>query len=103
LELREVTRQMIRTAEEECGFPVRVNDDPNLTTFASLSMARGQLAAHLITYRPQPGEAPDHAICFQCGFILRKFAVPPGRRMDYAVSDTAYAEVRRRRWCEFAF
>jgi len=96
LELCEVTRQMIGLAEEESGFPVRVTDDPNLPTFASLSMARGQVAAHLITYRPQPGEAPDHAICYQCGFILCKFAVPPLRlRVDYAVSDTAYAEVRR--------
>jgi hypothetical protein len=95
LELRAVTRQMIRTTEEESGFPVRVTDDPNLPTFASLSMARGQVAAHIITYRPQPGEPPDHAICYQCGIILRKFAVPPEQRVDYAVRDAAYAEVHR--------
>jgi len=89
LELRQVTREILRSAEEVSGLPVHVMEDPKLGTIATVRMARGAMPAHVVLYKPMPGEPPDYLICYQCGFILRKFAVPPESRFDLA--DTAAA------------
>jgi len=51
-----------------------------------MKVARGDLPFHFISYRPVAGEEPDYLISYQCGLILRKFAVPQDRRMDMVPS-----------------
>jgi hypothetical protein len=83
VELRQVTREIIKTLEEKSGIPVRVTQDPKLPTIATVRMARkGSVPAHLVVYKPYPGESPDYQICFECGFILRLFSNPPEKRFD---------------------
>ena len=83
--LREVTRAIIGLVEQVSGHPVLVTQDPSLRTLASVRMARGGAPAHTIRYKPA-AEGIDYLIAYQCGFILRLFAVPPAERWDFAPS-----------------
>jgi len=49
-----------------------------------MRMARGNTPVHTITYNPSVTTQPDYFIAYQCGFILRLFAVPPSDRWDFA-------------------
>ena len=74
MELREITRDIIKQVEELSGFPVQVMQDPKLPTIATVRIARGKTAFHTVIYKPTIGEPPDYAICQECVFVLRKFA-----------------------------
>lgn len=84
--LRQTTRSIITLTEAQSGKQVIVQDDPKLQTFASVTIARGGAPAHVIRYKPIPNEDPDYLIAYQCGFVLRKFSVPAGERLDFAAS-----------------
>ena len=58
-------------------------------------MARGTLALHRVSYRPDSSLAPDYLICRQAGFILRLFDTPPEKRFDFAGSLKVLAAVER--------
>lgn len=81
MNFRDTTRQLIRLLEEKSGYPVEVLEDPKMTTIASIRIARDNLPAHILTYKPMPGAAPDYAICWQCAFALRLFECPPEQRV----------------------
>lgn len=82
--LREVTRAIITQVERASGYPVLVTEDRSLRTLAAVRLARGNAPAHTITYNPSVTTQPDYLIAYQCGFILRLFAVPPSERCDFA-------------------
>jgi hypothetical protein len=84
MSLRDVTRAIIAQVERASGYPVLVIEDRSLRTLAAVRVARGNAPAHTITYNPSVTTQPDYLIAFQCGFILRHFAVPPPRRCDFA-------------------
>jgi len=84
--LRRTTRSIITLTEAQSGKQVIVQDDPNLQTFASVTIARGGAPAHVIQYKPVPNEDPDYLVAYQCGFVLRKFSVPAEDRVDFASS-----------------
>jgi hypothetical protein len=93
---RQTTRSIISLVEETTGFPIVVSEDPGLQTLAIVRMARGVGAsAHTISYKPSPGTPPDYLIAYQCGFILRHFAVPPDQRFDLAPAKTGRDVVDR--------
>ncbi len=77
MSLRETTRTILKQVEETSGYPVLVQEDPSLTTFASIRMARGGMPAHMLRYRLLDNQAPDYTSVHQCGFILRLFANQP--------------------------
>jgi len=89
LELRQITRQIIGLVEEVSGLPVKVTENPRLGAPAMARMARGNMATHWVIYKPVPNEPPDYLICYHCGFILRKFALPPQQRFDLVPTSAA--------------
>ena len=91
--LRQTTREIIKLVEEKTGYPVQVSQDPNLPTIATIHMARGNVPAHLLVYKPQPGKSPDYPICLQCAFTLRQFETPPDQRVNISSSPTGQAAV----------
>ena len=94
--LREITREIIGLVEEKSFIPVRVREEPNLPTLATVRIARkGKSPVHLISYKPSAGEAPDYRICFECGFILRLFSTPPEKRFDLGDSVKGQEEVEQ--------
>jgi len=88
MNLSETTRTVLRLVETRAGIPVNVEPDPSLpgTTLAKVVMARGALALHRVTFRPDSSSPPDYLICQQAGFILRLFDTPPEKRLDFAAS-----------------
>jgi len=94
LELRQITREILKSVEETSGLPVHVIEEPKLGTLATVRMARGTMPAHVVLYKPMPGEPPDYLICYQCGFVLRKFAVPAELRFDLVDTTAAVDYVR---------
>jgi hypothetical protein len=60
--------------------------DTSLKTLATVKIARGAIALHIVRYNPSVGVAPDYVTCAQCGFILRLFANPLSERLDFAGS-----------------
>jgi len=96
LELRIITREVIKLLEDKSGIPVRVLQEPKLTTIAAVRIAReGSVPAHFVLYKPSAGESPDYAICFGCGYILRLFSTPPEQRFDIAESIQGQEEVEK--------
>ena len=94
-ELRQTTRSLLMTVEGQTKFPVQVQADLSMPTSASMSIARGGQSFHYIRYKPVAGEDPDYLICFQCGLILRKFAVPQDKRMDMTPSKQGLETIMR--------
>lgn len=81
MNLRAITRKAITSLEQKSGYLVSVVADPALPTLATIRVARGNLPAHVLTYKPgTKGETPDFAICWQCAFAARMYACPPDRR-----------------------
>jgi len=81
LKLREVTRKVIASLEEKSGYLVTVKEEPALPTLATIRIARGNILAHILSYKPgAKNESPDFAICWQCAFALRMFECPPDQR-----------------------
>jgi hypothetical protein len=97
MNLSEITRNVLRLVETRSGIPVHVEVDSSLpgTTLAKVVMARGALALHRVTYRPDSSSPPDYLICQQAGFILRFFETPPDKRFDLAASAEGQAAVER--------
>jgi hypothetical protein len=81
LQLREITREIIATLEKKSGYIVDVKEDPNLATLANIRIARGNLPAHILTYRPgAKDDSPDFAIIWQCALALRMYECSPEKR-----------------------
>jgi hypothetical protein len=95
LALRQTTRSLITLVEAQTGKQVVVQDEPSLQTHATVRIARGDAPAHVIRYKPIPGEEPDYLICFQCGFVLRKFDLPPNERFDFGSNSVGTSIVAR--------
>ncbi len=69
MKLRETTKQIIALLEQKSGYLVHVRrpEDPNLPTISTIIIARGNLPAHIISYKPGlKNESPDYSIIFQC-------------------------------------
>ncbi len=81
MQLREITREIINALEEKSGYIVDVKEDPDLSTLATIRVARGNLPAHLLTFKPgAKDETPDFAICWQCAMAMRMYECPPEER-----------------------
>jgi hypothetical protein len=90
LKLRDTTQQMIALLEQKSGCLVHVMEDPRLENLSSIKIARGNMPAHIISYKPGlKNEAPDYSIIFQCAMALRVFDCPPDERRLIAASSTA--------------
>lgn len=85
--LRQTTRGLITAVEAQTGKQVIVQDDPKIQTFATVAIARKGAPAHVIRYKRVPPDEPDYLICYQCGFILRKFGVPAEEMVDFGSTE----------------
>jgi hypothetical protein len=77
LELRQITREIIKSVEEISGLPVQVLEDPKLNTIAAVRMARGTMPAHIVLFKPVPGEPPTISSATSAGSSC---ASSPSRR-----------------------
>ena len=91
--LLDVTREFLTMVEKETGYPVKLLEEPDLPTLARVRVARNNVPAHFVQYKPTQDESLDYMICFQCGFILRLFENPPERRFDLAGTPDAEREL----------
>jgi hypothetical protein len=60
--LRQTTRSLITLVEAQTGKQVVVQDEPALQTHATVRIARGDGQAHVIRYKPIPGEDAEAAL-----------------------------------------
>ena len=58
LPLLDVTHEFLAIVEKETGYPVKLLEDPNLPTFAKVHMARGNVPAHFVYYKPNTRRKP---------------------------------------------
>lgn len=83
MKLREVTRKVIKELEEKSGYLVQVMEQPDLPTIATIRIARGNLPAHILSYKPnQKDQLPDYSICWECKFAMRMYECPPEKRFQ---------------------
>lgn len=94
--LSKSVEKVLRMVEEKSGLPVHVEPDPALpkNELAKVTMARREMPFHRVALQPNATK-PDYLIAFQCGFILRRCAVPPEAQLDFAAADAAEATVRQ--------
>jgi len=97
MSLHAITQNVLRLVETRSGIPVHVEADPTLpgSTLAKVLVARGALALHRVSYRPDGSSAPDYLICHEAGFILRLFDAPPEKRLDFVASPEADLAIER--------
>ena len=78
--------QVLRLVRGRTGKPVHVEPARNLppNVLAKLDVARGASPIHRIAIHPSAINEPDYLIVFQAGYLLRRFAVPAGQRLDFA-------------------
>lgn len=94
MELREITRTIISSLEEKSGYLVQLVEEPNLPTLATLRLARGNMPAHILLYKPEHRiELPDYAICWQCYLAMRMYACPPEQRFTIGGSRKSIQEL----------
>jgi hypothetical protein len=82
LSLPPIPRELLTLVGSDTGYPVKVLEEPNLPTLATVRMARGNVPAHFVTYKPPRDESLDYMIYLQCGFVLRLFDTPPEQRFS---------------------
>jgi hypothetical protein len=78
LDLRAVTKAVLRQVETLSGKPVEIVADEELCAMATMQIAP---PCHLLRYRPGGGLL-DYLVVHQAGFLLRPFADEPPRRFD---------------------
>jgi hypothetical protein len=83
--------KVFRLVEQETGLPIHVEADATLprNILAQLTMARGKMPFHQVAYQPDRSASPDYLIVYQCGSVLRHYAVPRPERVDFAMTDLA--------------
>lgn len=54
MRLRDSTRKIITQLEEKSGYPVQVLEEPDLSTFATIRIARAGVPAHVLFYKSHP-------------------------------------------------
>jgi len=84
MKLRDTTRKIISQLEEKSGYPVQVMEDSSLSTFAVIRIARGNMPAHVLKYKPLTPPPVDYTICWQCSLALRLFEREPEQRFQIA-------------------
>lgn len=77
-----ILKEVLAEVERQTGCPVEVRQDPTLKLMAKLDMARGPIRVHRVAISPAYRTEADYLVAFQCGFILRKYGVPPEERVD---------------------
>jgi hypothetical protein len=95
MELQSTVQKVIHEVESLTGCPVSVSQDATLRTMAVLDVARGPVRLHRIRIHPNFRHESAYLTCFECGFILRKFAVPPENRVDFASDPKGRREVEK--------
>jgi hypothetical protein len=92
----QVFDQVLKATEEATGKPVLVQPDANLGVHATIRIARGDLPAHVLVYRPEFEHQKAYLASFQCGFLIRLYHTRADHRFDLAAAHTGLAEVERR-------
>lgn len=94
MELSPIARDIFQQVEAVTGTPVEVVADGSLSVLARVTMARGGAARHVLRVRlGRP--IPDYLIAYECAFILRLYANPPGERYEFVSSSAGSAVVLR--------
>jgi hypothetical protein len=90
--------QVLAWVHERTGKPVRVEPDRALPPEAPAQLipARGGAPFHRIAIHPGVIQQPEYHVVFQAGLFLRRWAVPPALRRDFA--ERPKADETARRW-----
>jgi hypothetical protein len=84
MDSRNCVKRTIDQVEVLTGCRVQIVQDSSIKNMAVLDIARGPMRLHRIRIHPNFGKEADYLTSFECAFILRKFAVPPEKRFDFA-------------------
>ena len=84
--LGESVEKVLRLVEQKTSLPVYVEADATLprNILAKLTMARGKMPFRRVAYQPDRSASPDYLIVYQCGFVLRNYAVTSSDQVDFA-------------------
>ena len=74
MEPNERVQKVVAEVESLTGCPVQVTQDASIRKMAVLDVARGPVRLHRIRIHPNFRDESAYLTCFECGFILRKFA-----------------------------
>jgi hypothetical protein len=88
LDLRSVTKSVLREVETLSGKPVEFVADDELPVMATMQIARRGAPCHLLRYRPGGGPL-DYLVVHQAGYVLRLFANEPSQRFDFSAEPKA--------------
>ncbi len=88
-------QRVVAEVEALTGCPVEVRQDASIKKMAMLEMARGPLRVHLIRIHPSFRDHADYLTCLECGYVLRKYAVPADQRLDFGANPKGLREVQQ--------
>src|SRR5665213_3067729 len=97
-----IVRQTTEEVEALTGYPVQVVLDSSVKNMAVLDVARVTEHVHRIRIHPAFANEADYLTCYQCGFILRTFAVPSENRLAFAPDPKGLRAVKQLVFDHFA-
>jgi hypothetical protein len=95
MDANDTVQKVIGEVEALTGCPVVVSQDASIRKMAVLDIARGSARIHQIRLHPSFRNEAAYLTCFECGFILRKFAVTPEARVDFAADPKGRREIEK--------
>ena len=71
---------------------MHVMEDATLPLIATVTLAQPSVPVHVLRYNPALIRHPEYLVCFQCGFIIRAYEVPPDQRYEVVSNERGRRE-----------
>src|SRR4051812_22729972 len=81
--LMPVSSRFLEEVQRLTGRVVRIEEDETLQGLAQMCVARGDVPFHVLRYNPAGPTRPDYFVVWQCAIVLRLYAAPPEKRIEY--------------------
>ncbi len=84
--LHNAVLEILKYIEELTGKGFTFVEKPDLVEFAGVKIARSNMDAHIVVYKPQHNKLINHLIAHECGHIKRIYETPNDKRFSVATT-----------------
>jgi hypothetical protein len=87
LDLPDSVNRIFEDVKTLTGKDIQLTEKKDLSTYAVVKIARKNMQAHLMYYKPEHSGIINHLIAHECGHILRMYGVPEENRLVPFIND----------------
>ena len=94
--LHKSVQDILEYIERITGKGFKFIEKPDLVEFAGVKIARPNMDAHIVVYKPQHNKLVSHLIAHECGHIKRIYETPADKRFSVATTpEVKYNALRK--------